>query len=410
MARFAGKTGLALVAALLAAVTLLSLQPAMAQPSPYGFGESALAGHGLPVVDTGTLRLYHSPSAGAGASQLAKTMSAAVDWYRGRLDWDREIAVAVLDRQDWEALSVVPYPVPYAQLLWDVVVMPDSIESFPGFDRWGFEPRALNEALTFHEIGHIAAHRLGIRSGNHFVEELIANIFLAAYVRAERPDLAFILAGVPAGFDAGMAHRRLVDLDDLYAGVGLMNYAWFQFRLAVLADYMVARAPLEDIVGGLRDAFPADTWHRRETIAASLARLEAIVPGVTSLAADLIGDGLLPRLLPGPCGQPAKMSGEPKTLFVENRTARDFKYRIPTLLRETIEIELRIDTMLSGIGEDEFESQVEATFAEVMTGDGSYETLAPGRIARHMLSPGTLVETRTGCATMPDHAARLVVE
>lgn len=58
----------------------------------------------------------------------------------------------------------MPYPVPFAEILWDVVVMPDTIANCPSFDRWGFAPHPLNEALTLHELGHIVANRSGIRS------------------------------------------------------------------------------------------------------------------------------------------------------------------------------------------------------------------------------------------------------
>lgn len=399
----------AFVAVILMAAAMAS-GTARAQPSPYGVSETLLVDHGLALIETDALRLYHSEGVEAEARRLAQVMSAAVSWYRARLDWDQPLAVAVLGREDWEAMARIPYPVPFAEMFWDVVVMPDSIVGFPGFARWGFDPRALNEALTFHEIGHVMANRLGIRSGNHFVEELIANIFLAAYVRAERPDLAFILAGVPAGFDRNDAYRSLIDLDDLYAGVGLMNYAWFQFRLAVLADFMVANAPLEEIIVGLREAFPAEAWHRRETIPASLARLEVVVPGVSSLVADIIGDGMLPRVVPGVCAEPVEISGDANTLFVENRGTEAFLYRIPALLRDAIEIQLRIDGMLSEIGEDELQARAETAFAEAMDGIDSFEALPPGQITRHELAPGTLVETRTACVTMPDLDVRLVAE
>lgn len=103
--------------------------------------------------------------------------------------------------------------------------MPDRIDSFPGFDKWDLDPIALNAALTLHEIGHNVAFQLGIVSGNPWVNELIANVFLAGYARAEEESFAVLLNGVPPRFAEAGVLTYLHELDVLYAAVGLENYA-----------------------------------------------------------------------------------------------------------------------------------------------------------------------------------------
>ena len=132
----------------------------------------------------------------------------------------------MLDADDWRELVALPYPVP-----------PRRSEPEPcgdagqhrGLSRlrhlWDFEPEALNVALTFHEIGHVIADQLDIRSDNHWIEELVADLFLSTHVRAGRGYLTPILSGVPPRFSNPGPYDQLADPDFFYAGVGLESYA-----------------------------------------------------------------------------------------------------------------------------------------------------------------------------------------
>lgn len=322
-----------LLAALLASL-LLQVLPAAAAPPVRGLSEPYLAQRGLPLLTIEGLRVYHSPGAAAEARTYGQALAGALAWYRATLGpagWDGEIVVAVLDAADWREMVALPYPVPHAERRWGLVVMPDSIASFPGFADWDLDATLLNEALTFHEVGHIIAPRLGLMAGNHWVEELIANLFLAAYARAERPDLEPILAGVPPRFANPGPFDQLFDLDSFYAGGGLENYAWFQFRLAALADALVRGRDFAALVEALRQAFPRERAATRLTLRRSLDLLteaagSATQPAPTALVGDLAGDGVLPLLEARPCAADGADGGEQALVFLDNRGDRPLRY------------------------------------------------------------------------------------
>lgn len=315
-----------LVLALLLTVLLAPPAP-RAAPPPDGLSEPYLQQSGLPSFTVAGVRVYHSAGALEAARIYGGAIAAALAWYRAALSWDGEIAVAVLDAADWQAMVSLPYPVPHAERALNVVVMPDSVERFPGFAQWDLEAALLNEALTFHEVGHLISPDLGLATGNHWIDELTANLFLAAYVRAERPDLAALLAGVPPRFANPGPFDQLFDLDSFYAGGGLANYAWFQFRLAALADRMVQGRSFAAVIAALRQAFPADRADRRLTIPETLTRLEQVAPGATQLVADMGGVGLLPSLLPGACPERVPAAGRESLVFLDNRGTAPLGYR-----------------------------------------------------------------------------------
>jgi hypothetical protein len=316
-----------LVGTVLLLALLLAPLESRAAPPAGGLSEAYLRRSGLPSFAVADVRVYHSASALEVARIYGSAIAAALAWYRAELAWDGEIAVAVLDEADWQAMVALPYPVPHAERAWNLVVMPDSVARFPGFATWDLDAALLNEALTFHEVGHLLAPDLGLASGNHWIDELTANLFLAAYVRAARPDLAAILAGVPPRFANPGPFDQLFDLDSFYAGGGLENYAWFQFRLAALADRIVQGRPFAAVMQALGQAFPATGAGRRLTIPETLARLERVAPGSTALVADMAGDGVLPALLPGACPERVPAAGRESLVFLDNRGTAPLGYR-----------------------------------------------------------------------------------
>ncbi len=306
---------------------LLPPSGSRAAPPADGLSEDYLRRSGLSALTVAGVHVYHSATAIEAAQTYGAAIAAALAWYRAELGWQGEVAVAVLDAADWQAMVSLPYPVPHAERAWNVVVMPDSVERFPGFAKWDLDAALLNEALTFHEVGHLVSPGLGLAAGNHWIDELTANLFLAAYVRAERPDLAPILAGVPPRFANPGPFDQLFDLDSFYAGGGLENYAWFQFRLAALADRIVRNRPFAAVMQAMGQAFPAEGADRRLTVPETLARLERVAPGATALVADMGGAGLLPALVPGACPERVPAAGRESLVFLDNRSAAALGYR-----------------------------------------------------------------------------------
>lgn len=396
---------------------ILFIAPALAGPSPYGVAERELVERGMPSITIEGTRVYHSPSAAAPAETYGRAIASALAWYRGELDWQGELVVAVLDAQDWAELVLLPYPVPHAQLLWNVVVMPDSIESFPGFEHWDFDAEELNISLTFHEAGHILANQLGIRSGNHWIEELIANLFLAAHVRAEREDLGAILDGVPPRFSNPGPYDQLADLDNFYAGGGLANYAWFQFRLAEAAGHAVEGRRLAEIVEDLLREFPAASGMLpRETVRRTMERLERIAPGVGGRLGDMAGDGILPLLEPTACADvaPPPDAAERARVasFLENRSRTPLRFRFDEQMAEIVAAQVQIDFLLRGEGDSpELARVIEEKVAEALASEESVSVLAPGRVLKIDFKSGGVIDLLDGrCLVLPALTTRFAVE
>jgi hypothetical protein len=332
---------------------------------------------GLPVK-AGAIVLHYSPSTAAVAGTYADALTDAVAWYRARLDWMNPVVMAVLDRDDYARVANVPYPVPYAERATGLVVMPDSIAGYPGFHRWHLDPVTLNANLTFHEIGHVIAWQTGIWSNSHWVNEFVADVFLAGYLRAEKPDDRTLLDGVPPGFEDAGKITSLTELDDRYAGVGLLNYAWFQFRLAALADFLVAGRNFAGIVDGLREAFPKQEYlsiSAMPTPDEALRRLERTAPGIAAMAHDMTGPPNSPEVVAQPCGPSPDVAEAQGEIVVENRSDRTVALNNPEVVRTGVEIDVMMQTELEGEAREvEIDRRMEAAMAS-----GDYaQSVEPG--------------------------------
>lgn len=240
---------------------------------------------GLPRLE-GAVTLSYSRAAEREAAVYHTELEAAVAWYRRETGWSVPVRVAVLSKADFPRATSIPYPTPHAETATGFIILADRVDEHPGFDLWDLDAVALNTAWGFHEMGHVLARDLGIASTSAWVGELIANMFMAAYVRAERPALAGFQSGLPPRFREPQRYTSLAEFDALYFGMGQQNYLWFQFEIARLADYLVARGNFPGVVAGLQREFPA-ARRARESVAETFARLERIRPGVTAAAGAL---------------------------------------------------------------------------------------------------------------------------
>lgn len=386
------------LAAIVVAAAVFVSAPGMAQD------DHALTYHSLRASDLPyreePFPVWHSPSAEREADAFVATMADAVAWYRAETNWDGQLKLAVLNAGDYARYAGQPYPVPYAEVATGLVVMPDSIAAFPGFDAWGLEDRALNTSLTFHEIGHAIARDIGLWSNSFWVDELVANVFLAGYLRAARPDDRSLLQGVPPAFREAARTTRLTDLDDLYAGVGLDNYAWFQFRLAAIADHMVEGRDFGALVEGLRAAFPISetaVGMVMPTPEESLRRLEAIAPGTTALAVDMLGR--LPSLETVACGADDGATEAAGVVLFENASGEIV--RIDT--RDGAEFAVRLEAFGHDIDGAEIARLTEAALA---TGAHGVAIPPAHRYVLRQQTAGTQLYIAGGdCLIVPEGAA-----
>jgi len=280
------------VSAFLAVLFLVSAGALMPPPAaqPAGTNAARVALLGLYRIVGPDLVLFYSAGAEAEASFYAEEVAAAVRWYRETLGWTDPVTMAVLNRADYLRATPIPYPSPHAETATGFIIIADRVESHPGFDLWDLDARALNAAWMFHELGHVIARSRGILSANLWINELVASVIMAGYIRAERPEFLGFQSGMPPRFAGAGRFQTLAQFDELYFAMGQFDYLWFHFHIARIADYLASDpAGLAAVVEGLRREFPAEGGRGRESIAETVERLERIRPGVAAAAAPVTG-------------------------------------------------------------------------------------------------------------------------
>ena len=265
---------------------LLLTVPAVAQPSDSN--QARVAALGLGVIESARVSVAFSDSvAGEIASGYAAEAIAAAAWYRSELDWQEEMAIAVLDADDFRRVTAIPYPSPHAETRTGFIIIADRVDGHPGFGLWDVDERDINLAWMLHEIGHVIAHDLGIGSANPWVNELIASVIMAGYINAERTQFAGFQSGMPPRFAGEGNYASLVEFDRLYFAMGQFDYLWFHFHIADLANYVIEETgDLGAAMERLGQEFPAG--RPPETVDGTLLRLEQIAPGISALAALLM--------------------------------------------------------------------------------------------------------------------------
>jgi len=362
---------------------------------------SRIEARGLPMVP-GDPPMLHSVGSGAEAAVYHRMLMDGVAWFREQLGYDGEMLLAVLDAHDYP--YPVPWPTPFAEWASGLIVMPRHLDSHPGFDRWGLDAMTLNAALALHEAGHIISDQMGMRPALRWLDELVANSFMAAYLGVHHPELGPITAGVPPAFDDAGVLRRLIEFEALYFQMGQLNYAWFQFELARLAAFAVAQMPLPDLLEGIAGVFAthpqgASDW---TAISGQIARLEALIPGIGAAIGPL-GDVALPEAHPGACPDSFAPHPQGEVAILENRDPlQPLRYH----RRGMVQLQIMIDALLDpGPLQTPDEAAIRAA---VTAGRHTPEKVAPG--AAVALRGGDHLYLEDGrCLLMPDlPAVRMV--
>ncbi|MGD1095668.1 MAG: hypothetical protein ABSB35_27205 [Bryobacteraceae bacterium] len=305
MRKYAG--GLAAVSALMA--TSLSAQGTETQLA-------RLRNLHLPE-SPGSVPVIYSPPAKERALRYQAELQNAHTWFEEQLRIQVPMLLAVLDREEYQSLGG-RWALPYCHQLSNpgIVFLPSHLEELVGPEP---EAKTPGEYVTYHEAGHIFADRLKIEGGNPFVDELVANVFMAGYIRENRRDLEWVLEGPSADhFERTPRYTSLADLDYVYTDVGLENYVWFQYHLQRVAKFLLAGQEFPAVIKALQKEFPAAA--KQETLDRIIAHLDRIRPGVRETLGTLAGPTTLPRLAPSACMQPAS-GGAQSTIGVRNDTA-----------------------------------------------------------------------------------------
>lgn len=273
----------------------------------------------------GAVPVYYSVGAEAHALKYQKAIIACQQWYDQQVGKHMDFTLAVLNKADWEKTTPVPYPMPHNVGGWRSlppagVVVPARFEDYPNSADFSDDPELLVENIAFHELGHLYAHHLDMEIDDNLVAELYANLFMVAYVRAERPDMLVFLQG-PSAKLPPQRYTSLEDVQYLGSDVGFANYGWFQFQIYRVADLLLKDKPLPKLLAELKKALNDPVQRPFKDVA---AKLEAIRPEIAKGMGDLWKPTTMPDAQSKPCKETAS-SGKDSDLVVLNLSPKAVK-------------------------------------------------------------------------------------
>jgi hypothetical protein len=274
---------------------------------------------------TGAIPVYYSVGAEARALKYQKAIIACQQWYDQQVGKHVDVTLAVLNKADWEKVTDLGYPMPanvggWRSLPPPGVLVPARFEDYPNSADFTDDADLLVQNIAFHELGHLYAHYIDMKIEDNLLAELYANIFMAAYVRAQRPDMTVFLQG-PSRKLPPERYTSLEDVQYLAADVGFTNYGWFQFQIYRLADLLLKDKPLPKLLAELRKTFSDPVQRPFRDVA---AKLGAIRPAIAKEMADLWKPTTIPDAQPTPCKETAS-SGKDSDLIVLNLSSKTVK-------------------------------------------------------------------------------------
>jgi len=335
-----------------------------------------------------------SPSARDRAVTYGSIIGRAAEYFEAKLGWRFPVRMLVLNKDDWNKISDVPYPAPHIRTAEQLILMPDSLKEFPGFESWGFEDIPLNAVLTVHELGHGLAHvnGLNVNDTDRSITEIIANMLMAGFIYDEMPEMKRLLEGVPNGF-APTEKYQLSDFDYFYVTLGLQNYAYFQFVFAKAAGHMIRHKPLSELMPAMVKAFQSGAYFLPR---ANIDRLETIVPGTAATLDGLAGESRVAETAVVSCRNslPENVQDNSALLLVENRGTDPIGLRDPAWEKRMEEFNIGLAEML-----DEEPKKVEP----------EYFVVPPERWFEFRVVPGQeLIVDGGGCILIDANPVRFV--
>lgn len=195
--------------------------------------------------------VYYSKGYLDRAELMSKQIENAKLFYSDSLNIDVQIKIALLDTTDYNSISTgLPYGLPFVNS--GLIFQPADIsigavkEMYAPFESTasqelisnlknaGFEYKdALNfmvDLIGLHEIGHTLVYSYGLDTKQKWFNEFMASYFGYAYMKIKEPKMAVVWDNImQAGFESYVPkHRTLNEFNELYVGVGVGDYVWFQ--------------------------------------------------------------------------------------------------------------------------------------------------------------------------------------
>ncbi|MEM9723378.1 MAG: hypothetical protein AAGA10_29180 [Bacteroidota bacterium] len=263
---------------------------------------------GLDNTDTGE-KVFYSKGYLARGNAISQQIEKARIFYLDSLGIEVELSIALLDTADYNKVSPgIPYGLPFVSFENLVFLPADTSlgavkEMYAPFKETASEAilsslrkvgfayeealRRMVDLIGFHELGHVQNDAYAIDSKQPWFDEFMASYFCYTYLQHNEPTLAIIWNSITrAGFEGHTPrYTSLDDFNELYFGVGVGDYSWFQnaFQERIRAVYPQKGIDFIRLV----QKRLSDPAFKPETANELLEVLEEIEPGFVEWANSL---------------------------------------------------------------------------------------------------------------------------
>jgi hypothetical protein len=196
--------------------------------------------------NNGSIISYYSKGFAVRANELSSMLQKSVPYFKDSLEVEEDYSLAVLDFDDLQKVSRVPYGLPSVSGPPYVVIFPatsnHTLAEVIGnaINGHGLEAKyssskeeLVNKFISFigfHEIGHIYAKKKGLKFPNKWTFEFAATYLAYMFIDEYFPKESEIWMNISEILinELRPVYTHLEDFEKLYVQVGIENYAWYQ--------------------------------------------------------------------------------------------------------------------------------------------------------------------------------------
>lgn len=241
--------------------------------------------------DKGTINIYYSDGYSPKANRIKEVLLNSKKYFEKEFDIKNSFALAVLEKNQWNKVTNIPYGLPFVSGPPYIVCLPATTEhELAGVIRKAISSDNMGKSLSdseeelidqfitfigFHELGHIYSKELGIKYNYKWVYEFIATYLAYLYLDNHQPEFAESWFKISNKLFSKIQpkYTSLSDFEKLYVKVGVENYAWYQVVFLLRVKEVIEEADAKFV----NHLLEAELKGENENL--GLDRMEKVHPG-----------------------------------------------------------------------------------------------------------------------------------
>lgn len=244
----------------------------------------------------GNFQTYYSNGFEEQAISVSDLLNQSIHYFEQKLDVKEPFTLAILDLDDWNKITRIPYGLPFISGPPHIVCIPANIKNELGTivlkaisdskldQKYSLSNEEIAYRFTnligFHELGHMYAKKLGINFPNKWTFEFAATYLAFLYLQENSPKDNELWLDVASKLlkEIQPTYTSLKDFDEKYVQVGIENYAWYQVVFLERVGEVVKKSGW-DFITGLNNENLGDENY-------SMNKFENLCPGFLKWAKD----------------------------------------------------------------------------------------------------------------------------